>query len=52
MATQAYSYSDTIAGYVTHTDRAARSFDVRTSHGSDYRIYLTATTYARIAENL
>ncbi|KFB73457.1 MAG: hypothetical protein AW09_001289 [Candidatus Accumulibacter phosphatis] len=26
MKTQAYSYSDTITGYVTQVDRAARSY--------------------------
>ncbi|EXI90610.1 MAG: Cellobiose 2-epimerase [Candidatus Accumulibacter regalis] len=52
MKTQAYSYSDTIAGYVTQVDRAARSFDLQTSNGGEFRAYLTPNTYARIAENL
>jgi mannose/cellobiose epimerase-like protein (N-acyl-D-glucosamine 2-epimerase family) len=52
MKTQAYSYSDTISGYVTQVDRGARSFDLKTSDGSEFRAYLTPNTYARIAENL
>ncbi|WP_291993011.1 AGE family epimerase/isomerase [Candidatus Accumulibacter sp. ACC003] len=52
MTKQASSYSDSIAGYVTHADRAARSFDLKTSDGREFRVYLTPNTYARIAENL
>lgn len=52
MTVQHYSYSDTIAGYVTQMDRAERCFDLRTSDGRDFRIYLTPMIYARISENL
>ena len=52
MAIQQYTYSDTIAGYVTQIDRTARSFELRTSDGRDFRIHLTPTTYARISQNL
>jgi hypothetical protein len=47
-----FSFSDTIAGYVTTFDQAEKSFGVKTSAGREYRVYLTPTLYARIAQNL
>ncbi len=47
-----FSFSDTVAGYVTHFNRAERSFGLRTSHGKEFEAYMTPNTYARFAFNL
>jgi mannose/cellobiose epimerase-like protein (N-acyl-D-glucosamine 2-epimerase family) len=47
-----FTFSDTIAGYVTNFDRAARAFGIRTSDGRDFQVFLAATTYAKITYNL
>jgi mannose/cellobiose epimerase-like protein (N-acyl-D-glucosamine 2-epimerase family) len=47
-----FSFSDTIAGYVTHFDRANKSFGIKTSDGREYKAHLTPTAYGRIAQNL
>ena len=52
MDTMRFSFSDTIAGYVTVFDRNEKSFGIRTSDGREFKAYLTPTTYARLAQNL
>lgn len=52
MAEITFSFSDTIAGYVTQFDRQNKCFRVKTSDEREYPIYLTETTYGRIAQNL
>ena len=52
MEVQRYTYSDTIAGYVTQFDRAAGNFKLKTSDDREFQVYLTPTTYARITQNL
>lgn len=47
-----FTFSDTIAGYVTHFNRAERSFGLKTSDGRDFLAYLTPATFARISQNL
>lgn len=47
-----FTISDTIAGYVTHTDRSQRCFSLKTSAGQEFHVYLTPTTFGRIAQNL
>jgi mannose/cellobiose epimerase-like protein (N-acyl-D-glucosamine 2-epimerase family) len=47
-----FTFSDTIAGYVTHADVSSMKFEVRTSDGRPYEIHLTPTTAARIVQNL
>lgn len=47
-----FSFSDTIAGYVTRFDRASGTFSVNTTDGRPYEVRLTPTTSARIAQNL
>ena len=47
-----FTFSDTIAGYVTGFDRAQGSFGLRTSDNREYRLFLTPTTYARMTRNL
>src|SRR5207248_2858503 len=48
----AFTFSDLIAGYVTHFNRADKAFGLRTSDGRDFEANLTPSTYARIAQNL
>ncbi|MCB1794109.1 MAG: hypothetical protein KDJ70_06710 [Candidatus Competibacteraceae bacterium] len=52
MEVQRYTYSDTIAGYVTEVDHDAGNFKLKTSDNSEFQVYLTPTTYARITQNL
>lgn len=47
-----FSFSDTIAGYVTQFNRSEKSFGLRTSDGREFAVYLTPTTYAQIVRNL
>jgi mannose/cellobiose epimerase-like protein (N-acyl-D-glucosamine 2-epimerase family) len=47
-----FSFSDTIAGYVTSFNRAEKCFGIKTSDGREYTAYLTPTAYGRIAQNL
>ncbi|NJR50618.1 MAG: N-acyl-D-glucosamine 2-epimerase [Leptolyngbyaceae cyanobacterium CSU_1_3] len=47
-----FTFSDTIAGYVTHFDRSAKSFGIKTSDGRIYEAHLTPAAYGRIAQNL
>src|SRR5882672_3790919 len=48
----AFTFSDLIAGYVTHFNRAKKTFGLRTSDGRDFEASLTPSTYARISQNL
>jgi mannose/cellobiose epimerase-like protein (N-acyl-D-glucosamine 2-epimerase family) len=47
-----FSFSDLIAGYVTHFNRSDKSFGIKTSEGHEYTAYLSPTTYGRISHNL
>jgi mannose/cellobiose epimerase-like protein (N-acyl-D-glucosamine 2-epimerase family) len=47
-----FTFSDTIAGYVTAVDWSAKTFRMRTSDGRPYQIQLTPATYARLVQNL
>ncbi|BAT56918.1 unknown protein (plasmid) [Nostoc sp. NIES-3756] len=47
-----FSFSDTIAGYVTQFNRNDKSFGIKTSDGREYRASLTPTSYGRITQNL
>ncbi len=47
-----FSFSDTVAGYVTAFHRKTRSFTLQTSDGREYEVFLTPTTSARITQNL
>ena len=47
-----FSFSDTIAGYVTGFDRRERRLGLRTSDGREFQVYLTPTTYGRFTRNL
>lgn len=52
MTNMRFSFSDSIAGYVTDFHRGEKSFGIKTSDGREFRAYLTPTTYGRIAQNL
>ncbi len=47
-----FTFSDTIAGYVTQFNRSEKSFTLKTSDGRDFEVFITPTTYARISQNL
>ena len=47
-----FTFSDTIAGYVTEFDRDNDSYEVQTSDGRKYRIKLKGNTYAQLIRNL
>jgi mannose/cellobiose epimerase-like protein (N-acyl-D-glucosamine 2-epimerase family) len=47
-----FTFSDTIAGYVTDFDSGEGRFGLRTSDGRLFRIDLTPTTFARFTRNL
>jgi mannose/cellobiose epimerase-like protein (N-acyl-D-glucosamine 2-epimerase family) len=47
-----FSFSDTIAGYVTNFDRNGRNFGLKTTDGRDFQVWLTETTYAELVRNL
>src|SRR6476661_5235886 len=47
-----FTFSDLIAGYVTHFNRAEKAFGLRTSDGRDFVASLTQSTFARISQNL
>jgi len=47
-----FTFSDTIAGYLTRYDKQADAFDLKTSDGREFRIELTPTTYAELVRNI
>ena len=48
----AFSFADTIAGYVKRYDRNADSFTMETSDGREFTVGLTDTTNAQLVRNL
>ncbi len=52
MEHMSFSFSDTIAGYVTHFNRSEKCFGIKTSDGREFQAYLTPTMYAWITHNL
>jgi mannose/cellobiose epimerase-like protein (N-acyl-D-glucosamine 2-epimerase family) len=47
-----FSFSDTIAGYVTGYDRDKDAFGLKTTDGRDCRVKFTSNTYGWVANNL
>jgi mannose/cellobiose epimerase-like protein (N-acyl-D-glucosamine 2-epimerase family) len=47
-----FTFSDTIAGYVTSYDPIAKTFGLKTGDGREFHAKLTDTTYAKLARNL
>lgn len=48
----AWTVSDTVSGYVTEFNRGEKWFGLKTSHGREYRVQLTPTTYAYFVRGL
>ena len=48
----AFSFADTIAGYVKRYDRNADQFTIETSDGREFTVGLTDTTIAQLVRNL
>ncbi|HEY6364730.1 MAG TPA: AGE family epimerase/isomerase [Candidatus Binatia bacterium] len=48
----AFSFSDTIAGYITRYDRDKDIFRLTTGHGREFQIKLKDSTYAQLVRNL
>jgi mannose/cellobiose epimerase-like protein (N-acyl-D-glucosamine 2-epimerase family) len=47
-----FTFSDTVAGYVTQYDRERDTYTVRTSGGQEFAIKLKSNTYAQLVRNL
>jgi mannose/cellobiose epimerase-like protein (N-acyl-D-glucosamine 2-epimerase family) len=47
-----FSFSDTIAGYVTSFDQETDSFGLKTTDGREFKVKFNANAYAWIANNL
>ncbi len=47
-----FTFSDTIAGYVTSFDHESDTFGLRTSDGRLYQVRLKSNTYAQLVRNL
>jgi mannose/cellobiose epimerase-like protein (N-acyl-D-glucosamine 2-epimerase family)/anti-anti-sigma regulatory factor len=47
-----FTFSDTIAGYVTSSDQTAGTFGLKTTDGREFQIKLTDATYAEMVRNL
>ena len=52
MNTLNFTFSDTIAGYVTGFDKATDTYTVKTSGGQEFQIKLKSNTYAQVVRNL
>lgn len=52
MDRMSFSFSDTIAGYITSFNRSEKSFGIKTSDGREYTAYLSPTTWGRVTQNL
>jgi mannose/cellobiose epimerase-like protein (N-acyl-D-glucosamine 2-epimerase family) len=52
MDSMRFSFSDTIAGYVTGYDRDKDTFGLKTTDGRDYQVKFASNTYGWIANNL
>jgi len=52
MNTLDFTFSDTIAGYVTGFDKKADTFGLKTTDGRDYEVKFASGTYGWIANNL
>ena len=47
-----FTFSDLIAGYVTHYDSARDTFGLKTSDGREFTIYFGSNAYAEFVRNL
>ena len=46
-----FTFSDTVAGYVTAADGSAGTFGLKTSDGREFQVSLTDATYAEVIRN-
>jgi mannose/cellobiose epimerase-like protein (N-acyl-D-glucosamine 2-epimerase family)/anti-anti-sigma regulatory factor len=47
-----FTFSDTIAGYVTEINTEAKTFDLKTTDDRNFRVQLTDVTYGEVIRNL
>jgi mannose/cellobiose epimerase-like protein (N-acyl-D-glucosamine 2-epimerase family)/anti-anti-sigma regulatory factor len=47
-----FTYSDTIAGYVTSSDEGNKTFNLQATDGREFQVKITATTIGEIMRNL
>src|SRR5436190_133190 len=47
-----FTFSDTIAGYVTTVDQVRKTFTLKTAGDREFQVKLTNTTYAELVRNL
>jgi mannose/cellobiose epimerase-like protein (N-acyl-D-glucosamine 2-epimerase family) len=47
-----FTFSDTIAGYVTSVDEGKKTFGLRTTDGREFQVHITDATYGEIMRNL
>jgi len=47
-----FTFSDTVAGYITEYNRGERSFELLTSDRRQFKVYLSPSAYGRIVQNL
>lgn len=52
MPNSGFTFSDTVAGYITSFDAAAGTYTVKTSDGNPVTVKLRSNTYAMLARNL
>jgi mannose/cellobiose epimerase-like protein (N-acyl-D-glucosamine 2-epimerase family)/anti-anti-sigma regulatory factor len=47
-----FTFSDTIAGYITSVDKGKKIFTLKTADNKEFQVKLTDTTYAELLRNL
>jgi len=47
-----FTFSDTVAGYVTSVDKSKKTFILKTADNREFQVKLTDTTYAELLRNL
>src|SRR5256885_2618742 len=47
-----WTFSDTIAGYITSADLGNKKFSLKTTDDREFDVYLTPATYAEVTRNL
>jgi mannose/cellobiose epimerase-like protein (N-acyl-D-glucosamine 2-epimerase family)/anti-anti-sigma regulatory factor len=47
-----FTFSDTVAGYVTSVDKGKKTFTLKTAANKEFQVKLTNTTYAELLRNL
>lgn len=47
-----FTFSDTIAGYITYADESQKLFGLKTTDGREFQVRLTDVTYGELVQNL